>query len=266
MTNRWRFAWAWTVGATLLGSCGGGHRPPSTTPPTPPPDLPPGGARVCSIGEVCGCAVKPPGQDWQALPPCSVDPAPTPVPPATPPPAGFPVRFPLQGVRVYANNKPYSQGFDSTLWVEGDGALCKLLHGDAGHSPCHFDSTVWGGGQAQRAAYEALVYAGARDGLPTPATPLCPVWQFRAAGLVYQCHNDHNALASCDHFGNTVYRDDPQTHDVFEGEPKFCAAQSDTFGPYAGFFTIAHGAAELRVCPPLDIAGPNCGPWLGFDH
>lgn len=244
--------------------------PPAEQPPVEKPEKPPGDKPagfthepVChsTPGLVTGCWHQPPGSDWQYIPPA-------PQPPASTPPIGatFPVRFPLQSARIYMNTAPYASPgtFYGTLLVEGDDALCKLLHGDAGHSPCHLDARVWGGSRPMQVAYEGYVYGGARDGLPLPK-PLCPVWQFRSGGVIEQCHDNHDALASCDHFGTTDMRDDPQTPGVFEGEPKFCALQSDTFGPYAGFFAIAHGAAEVRACPPLDTAGPNCGPWNAFN-
>lgn len=246
---------------TILAACAPVRIPPPPGPTPAPEPTPP--SPICTVGQTCGCFVQPPGQDWQALPPCG-NPAPTP-PPVTVPPVltVFPVRFPAQGVRVYTNNKGYSMGFDATPLVEGDNALCKLLHGDLGHSPCHFDSRVWS--SSQRADYEGWVLAGARDGLPLPSKPLGPVWQFRTLGTIVPCHDDQNQAASCDHFGNTVDRDDPKTRE-FEGLPAWLVTQSDNFGPYAGFFTIAHGDAEVRACPPLDTAGPNCGPWLPFNH
>lgn len=209
-------------------------------------------------------------------------PNPNPTPTPTPPPSGgdipqppFSVRFPVSSALIYSNTKDYSQGFDHTILIGGDDALCKLLHGPAGHDPCHTDSAMFAGGQKEREGYDAWVLGGARDGQPLPARPLCPVWQFKVGDVVRPCHDDHGAAASCDHFGNTTFRDDPQTPTVvkangqisgFEGEPVYCAYQYDGFGPYAGFFTIAHGDAEVRSCPPLDTAGANCGPWRRFNH
>ena len=54
----------------------------------PPPDPSP----VCQEGETCGCWVKPPGEEWQQLPPCP----PTPTCPATCP-AGQSCTDPLAG-------------------------------------------------------------------------------------------------------------------------------------------------------------------------
>lgn len=195
------------------------------------------------------------------------------VPDSTPPPSGgvpqppFSIRFPKPDAVITSNTKDYSQGFDHTTLINGDDEVCKLLHGPQGHSPCHTDSGFFVGGQKEREAYDGWVLAGARDGRPLPPAPLCPVWQYRVRDIIVICHDDHNSAASCDHFGNTTSRDDPQTPlPNFEGEPKWCAAQADGFGPYAGFFTIAHGDAEIRSCPPLDTAGPNCGPFRRFNH
>lgn len=196
-------------------------------------------------------------------------PVPTPVPTPTPvpPPSTFPVRFPLPGVRIYVNNHRYGNGLDSSPRVEGDTELCRLLHGVSVNS-CHFDSTVWSG-QAQRAAYEMRVLAGARDGVASPGS-LCPVWQYKSGPEKGPCHDDRtNASVSCDHFGNAVDRDDPQTPGVFEGEPKECGLQLDEFGPKAGFFTIPQCTpgkeCEVRSCPPLDVGGENCGPYIIVD-
>ena len=54
----------------------------------PPPDPSP----VCQEGETCGCWVKPPGEEWQQLPPCP----PTPTCPATCP-AGTACADPVAG-------------------------------------------------------------------------------------------------------------------------------------------------------------------------
>lgn len=231
--------------------------------PAKPVEQPPTCAETCPAGThcqgtVCVADTQPPSSGNIPQPP-------------------FSVRFPKADARIYSNTKDYSQGFDHTTLIEGDDELCRLLHGPQGHSPCHTDSGFFAGGQKEREGYDAWVLAGARDNRPLPNQPMCPVWQFRVGEVIRACHDDHNSAASCDHFGNTTYRDDPQTPTLvnaagtitgFEGEPKFCAYQLDGFGPYAGFFTIAHGNAEVRSCPPLDSAttSTNCGPWKRFDH
>ena len=71
-SNRWRYAWAWTIGATLLtlAACAGNPAP--QPPPVPAPEPTP----ICNPGETCGCWHQPPGQDWQRLPDCGAPPAP----------------------------------------------------------------------------------------------------------------------------------------------------------------------------------------------
>ena len=177
------------------------------------------------------------------------------------------MRFPLPSATLDIHAKRYNAGVDATLYVVGDDALCVMLHGPVGHSPCHFDSVVWTD-KDQRADYEGLVMAGAREGLPLPARPLGPVWEYQAKGESGRCHDDQvHVNTSCDHFGNTVDRDDPQTHGVFEGKPSWLSAQSDEFGPYAGFFTVPQTSGKdfgtlLRACLPL---GGACSPWLPVD-
>lgn len=188
-----------------------------------------------------------------AAPTASPTVAPT-TPPTSPPP-GFPVRFPLAGSTLYMNNSRYGNGVDATVRVRGDRELCEALH----HVPvpsgdCHFDSNVWRY-PGERAAYEYTILGG------------CPVWQVR--GLrVERCHDDQNAQHSCDHFGNTVDRDDPKTRE-FEGRPVECGLQVDQFGPYAGFFTIpqkGEGSMEVRACKPsAEGEDATCGPWKLVD-
>ena len=211
-------------------------------------------------------------------------PTPTPVPGPDPVPAGakavtwekvFPIRFPNPGVSLSIKAKRYGNGLDSTLWVEGDDALCVLLHGAVGHSPCHFDSTVWTNSR-QRADYEGLVMGGARVG-STDKVPFGPVWEYTAAGEHGVCHDDQvHVNTSCDHFGNTVDRDDPKTPlavttigtqlvvSGFEGEPAWLVLQADGYGPAAGFFMIPQTSGKdfgtlIRACLPL---GEGCSPYV----
>lgn len=198
-------------------------------------------------------------------------PTPVPAPTPTPQPTVFPVRFPLPSAAIYSRNHRYGNGLDSTLRIRGDRELCEALH----HVPvpsgdCHFDSNVWTS-PLQRPLYEGMVYAGARHGQPVPAAPLGPVWQYKAAGEFGRCHDDQVRVnTSCDHFGNTSHRDDPKTKSVFEGEPQWLAAQSDEFGPYAGFFMVPQTSGptfgtQIRSCPPLDETDAACGPWVSVD-
>lgn len=196
-------------------------------------------------------------------------PVPEPTPTPTPEPSIFPVRFPLPTAFLYMRNSRYNAGVDSTPRIRGDRELCEALH----HVPvpsgdCHFDSDVWEN-KDQRAEYEMRVLAGARA-YPGHSTSdvLCPVWQFKSGSQLGRCHDDReHTLVSCDHFGNVVYRDDPQTPDVFEGRPEVCGNQRDEFGPYAGFFMIPNLTpgvnAWVRACLPLQEGNNDtCAPWI----
>jgi hypothetical protein len=175
-------------------------------------------------------------------------PAPHPTPSHCPKPL-------VPGAAVYLNDKPYGQGFDSTVRVHGDPAFCWLIHG-VWVNDCHLD------GWPERVECEMELMRG------------CPIWQFTVddGTTVEPCVDNQSAWASCDHFGSVEYRDDPQTPTTgetlgtlqgFEGRPLVCGLQRDAHGPMAGFFTVAHGTGKVRACKP-DRAG--CGPWQPFDH
>ena len=152
------------------------------------------------------------------------------------------------------NANPYGQGFHATPRVHGDPEFCRLIHG-VPVDDCHLE------GWALRTRCEMELIGG------------CPVWQYTRDKLeVYLCVDDHDALASCDHFGNVDYRDDPQTKTTgdsletlrgFEWMPRECGLQRNEFGPVAGFFTVAHGKGYVAACKP-DKKG--CSPWRAFDH
>jgi len=91
----------------------------------------------------------------------------------------------------------------------------------------------------------------------------CPVWQFSGVGGTIPCVDNQDAEASCDHFGNVEFRDDPKTP-AFEGQPAACGLQRDEHGPVAGFFMVAHGKGKVRACKPDGTVG--CGPWVDVDH
>jgi hypothetical protein len=159
------------------------------------------------------------------------------------------------GAVVYLNDKPYGQGFDSTVRVHGDPEFCWLIHG-VWVNDCHLE------GWPKRVECEMELIHG------------CPIWQFTVDGgtTVGPCVDNPSARASCDHFGSVEYRDDPETPTTgdtvwtlkgFEGRPLECGLQRDAYGPMAGFFTVAHGIGNVRACKP-DRAG--CGPWWPFDH
>jgi len=169
-------------------------------------------------------------------------------------------------------NHKYGNGVDSTPRVSGDPDLCFAIH-NVVVSDCHFDNDkgLWTYDQ-QRADYEGMVLAGARDGLPMPVHPLGPVWQYRSgAEGPARCHDQRSGvLVSCDHFGSAAsgWRDDPQTP-VFEGRPSWLARQSDEFGPYAGWWMVPQitpgVTAYVRACPPLDETEGACAPWVLVD-
>lgn len=157
---------------------------------------------------------------------------------------------------VYMNHKAYGQGWDSAVRVKGDPELCRLIHGES-INDCHLE------GWPKRAECEYYLLGNN-----------CPVWEYMSNGIVYLCNDDHSAIASCDHFGNPINRDDPQTPTTgdtlenlrgFEGEPKVCGLHRDAFGPYQGYFTVAHGNGKLRACKP-DRNPDTCSEWKGFNH
>ena len=231
-------------------------------PPEPPP--PPLPEPQCPAVQQCGCYAGyvertfPAGQvctdngncvDWPE-----------------PPPPIFPVRFPLKTARIYLNDKAAGHGFDSTPRVEGDVELCQELHGTP-EKNCHFESPKLG---ALRAEYEMRVLAGARAGDPSVGPMSCPVWWYSPAAqpsLVKPCYDNQNDFVSCDHFGSQPHQDDPKTPE-FEGEPAQCGEQRNEFGPYAGFFTVAHGKGWIRTCPAGVDGKDNtrCGPFRTFEH
>ncbi len=159
---------------------------------------------------------------------------------------------------LYINDKPYGNGFDSSPRVRGDEAFCFAVTGQHGVKDCSFE------GLPNRAQCEMAAMHG------------CPIWQFSTDGgkTPQVCHDDQTTAAcSCDHFGDPVNRDDPKTPTTgntlatlkgFEGTPLACGLQRDSFGPFAGYFTIAHGIGNIRACFPEDQR--VCGPWRPFNH
>lgn len=164
---------------------------------------------------------------------------PTPLPTAPPSASRCPKKF--TGTRVYVNNKRYGNGLDATFRIVGDPELCFLIHG-VRVNDCHLE------GWSDRAGCEIEIAGG------------CPVWQYSMDGATLRgaCLQAPHPDASCDHFGDPVDRDDPQTPE-FEGKPVECGKQRDFAGdPTAGYFVIGHGDAYFRACLP---DGTNCGPW-----
>ncbi len=185
-----------------------------------------------------------------------------PPPPPPPPDETFCPKPLAPGAEVHMKSKAYGQGWDSTVYVKGDPEFCRLISGVASND-CHLE------GWPKRTECE-MELLGATARKPYA----CPVWEYTPDNgtNVYDCNDDKTALASCDHFGDPVYRDDPQTPTIgdtletlrgFEGRPLECGLQRDAHGPLAGFFTIAHGKAQLRACRP---DGKACSAWKAFDH
>jgi hypothetical protein len=181
-------------------------------------------------------------------------PTPLPTPTSTPPTTEVVCPKPLApGAYVYVNDKPYGNGFDSSYRVHGDTEFCRRVNGVASND-CSLE------GWPKRVQCELKLAGG------------CPIWQYQSGSSIYPCHDDQSAIASCDHFGDPTYRDDPKTKTTgdtidtlmgFEGMPKECGLQRDFYGPMAGFFTVAHGIGNVRACLP---DGTNCGPWKHFNH
>lgn len=226
--------------------------------PTPSPSPEPPDCRTLGCPDKAKCELV--GGEYVC-----VSPLPTPEPTPTPTPVSNPCPKPLApNAIVYLNDKPYGQGFDSTVRVKGDPEFCKLISG-VEQNDCHLE------GWPKRVACELYLIKG------------CPIWEYAVANgkNPSPCSDDQSALASCDHFGDPVNRDDPKTPTTgntletlkgFEGEPKVCGLQRDRFGPMAGYFTIAHGGPagcssstgpyyQIRACKP---DGTNCGPWRNF--
>jgi len=181
----------------------------------------------------------------QPTPTPTVAPTPTPEPTPTPthPPSASACPKPLApGAVVYLNNKRYGAGLDSTVRVSGDPAFCQMSHGVAVND-CHLEG--WG----KRAVCEMELLGG------------CPVWQYSMNGtdVTGAARQEPHPIASADHWGDPVDRDDPQTPNIFEGRPIECGLQRDPKGdPTAGFFIIGHGDVYFRACKP---DGTGCGPW-----
>jgi hypothetical protein len=234
---------------------------------------------VC-VGGLCVPVPVPPAPTPAPTPTPTPEPTPTPTPVPTPVPTPTPVPVPTPtptptpapelgpvpdaaacpplapSAQLYMADKPYGHGFDSALRVRGDQAFCTAVDPTNITNPdCALE------GLPQRAACEMYLMGG------------CPVWQFRDAAGVIACVDDQEAAASCDHFGDPTFRDDPQTKTTgdtlatiqgFEGQPLYCALQRDAHGPVAGFFIIAHGKGQVRAC----AVNPDvtCGPWRDVDY
>ena len=221
-----------------IAAAGGCPLPPTPPEPPPKPDPDPTPTPTPSPG-----------------PTTTPEPTPEPIPSPTPAPELEP---PLSiedcpkalapGAEVYLRDaKRYAggSGLDVSFAVRGDPELCRLIHGVAVND-CHLE------GWKNRDRCERFLADG------------CPTWRYKTgpAGVEGRCSDDQrSAPISCDHFGDPTFRDDPQTHDVFEGRPAACGLQRDEFGPAAGFFMVPHGGGTqvwVQACMP---DGTRCSGW-----
>jgi hypothetical protein len=179
----------------------------------------------------------PPPTTTLPTPPSTLPPPPTTTTTTTLPPAPEPqgvLPESCKSAEVYVGMNYYGNGLDTSVRWRGSEACCR----DLGHQNTSSDCHAEGFPQRQAAELEAL--GGA-----------CNIFQASVDGKAwFRCEDNRDAPLSCDHFGNTTKRDDPQTPDVYEGEPKVCAKQAGAFGFNAGFFAIAHGKGYVRACRP----------------
>jgi hypothetical protein len=150
---------------------------------------------------------------------------------------------------VFIKAKPYGQGIDTELNVLDWPELCIFIHGNpVNPNQCHLEGLDSKG--YSRVACEMAIIEKESGGAGK-----CPVgiWQTVSHPGENKCLQDdpyETGGMSCDHFGNTVTRDDPNTPE-FEGLPSECGRQRDETGkPKAGFFWIAHGDGEIKACLP----------------
>ena len=213
----------------LVAGCASMPVPPPVQPPQPPGPIEIKHEPLCvPPGLVSGCWHQPPGSPWIFNPPAVV--------PVTKCPKEL-----APGAFVTMGNKPYGQGFDSSPLVVNDPDFCYAIHG-VRTNRCHLE------GWPKRAECELELF-----GKMVGKAQACPVWEFSVTGAPdswQSCKERGSQAVTCDHFGNTQMRDDPQT-DAFEGEPKVCGEQRDPAGdPNAGFFMIGHGTGFVRACTP----------------
>lgn len=244
--------------------------PEPTLTPTPKPEP------KCMEGQNCDCYAWVDVMDRFNIMTCTApavcvnhvctEPEPTP----TPTPVSACPKPLAPGAKVYVVNKKAGQGIDRTTRVFGDPEFCRLIHG-VSVNDCHLE------GWPRREACEMELEGG------------CDEWQFsinaNGAGAI-PCNDDQHAPASCDHFGNVEFRDDPKTPTTgdtlatlkgFEGRPLECGLQRNAFGPNAGMFMVGHGDGYFRACPPRtplnapSSGGPGrptgpCGQWVYINH
>lgn len=211
----------------------------TTTTTTTQPDVPPEPPLTCANLD---CVVGFHCEMQSGRPVCVKD---------APPTSSCPIA-PTPGSSTWVDAKPYGQGLDTEPRTD-DQAMCRAIYGEGWTgSSCHFEGLP----PAQRSACEMQLLGG------------CPTWQWApsTSGPWTAARQASHPVLSVDHFGDPVYRDDPQTpttgHTLetlhgFEGQPLACGLQRDERDdPMAGFFVIAHGRALVRAC---DANGQHCG-------
>lgn len=231
------------IGLALLTGCGG-YVPQAKPPISPPVDTV--HVPVCvPPGLVSGCWHQPPNQNWQYIPPSTTPPK----------PATFCPKELAPGAYIYVQSKFYGQGVDGSPRVVGDPEFCRLIHG-VSVNDCHLE------GWSDRFNCELELL-----GKTVGKAQACPEWEWAVTqtGPWTQARQNTSAPVSVDHFGNTAYRDDPQTPQ-FEGQPAVCGEQRDGQGdPKAGFFVIAHGQGFVRSCAPSHDP-KSCGDPKQIDY
>jgi hypothetical protein len=190
----------------------------------------------------------PPPTTTLPTPPTTLPPPPTTTTTTTLPPAPQPVSAlpeSCKGAEVYEGANYWGQGLDSSVRWRGSRECCAGLGHANVSSDCHAE------GYPQRLAAELEALGG-----------LCTIWQYSVDGKAWaRCEDDPNAPMSCDHFGSTTVRDDPDT-EAYEG-PAECASQRGRFGPNAGWFQITHGKGFVRACKP---DGTGCSAGRAVDY
>ncbi len=153
------------------------------------------------------------------------------------------------GAGAWVRLKPYGNGLDTEVNVTNWPDLCYFIHGNPiNPNQCHLeglDSKGYSRVQCEMLIVETLSHGAGK----------CPVgvWRTNEHNADNYCYQDDpypTGGMSCDHFGDTITRDDPQTP-PFEGEPKVCGNYRDPYGkPMAGFFWIGHGDGWMKACLP----------------
>lgn len=224
-----------------------------TPTPTPTPSLPANcNAVLCGPGKHCVVI------DGQAR--CVADtPEPTPTPtPSDDVETACGIAMP-EGVSVFVKAKSYGQGVDTELNVLDWPELCRFIHGNpVNPNQCHLEGLDSKGHSRVRCEM-AIIWKLSNHAGRCPV----PIWRTPASGE-HRCTQEP-AEMSCDHWGDTETRDDPNTP-AFEGRPSECGDFRDERGdPASGYFWIGHGDGEMKACLP-DYATGCSRAWLRVVH